>query len=225
MQNPVSSIYPLAHSLVWCERTDALTAASDRFPSWVANAWNTSRPLVVRRGPVIDQLIPVGIRGPARHLRCAAWLAQNRISRCVTPQQIAQQQAWRTHPQRHRLPPLIALQQLAPIFEQHALCWGITGATGFELASGITALRSDSDLDLNIICSHPVSSDQARDWLKALHTDDCRIDLQLETPYGAVALAEWARGGSKSLLKTNLGPFLVADPWAAPPLPSTEPQV
>jgi phosphoribosyl-dephospho-CoA transferase len=174
---------------------------------------------------VIDQLIPVGIRGPARHLRCAAWLAQNGISRCVTPQQIAQQQAWRTHPLQHRLPPLIALKQLAPIFEQLALCWGITGATGFELASGITALRPDSDLDLNIICPEPVSSKQAQDWLKALHTDDCRIDLQLETPYGAVALVEWARGGSKCLLKTNLGPFLVADPWAAPPLQSPESQV
>jgi phosphoribosyl-dephospho-CoA transferase len=41
-----------------------------------------------------------------------------------------------------------------------------------------------------------------------------RIDLQLETPCGALALREWAKGAARVLLKTSGGPLLVGDPWA-----------
>ena len=40
-----------------------------------------------------------------------------------------------------------------------------------------------------------------------------RVDLQLETPQGAVALREWAGEAPRVLLKTQDGPLLVSDPW------------
>ncbi|MXG36341.1 phosphoribosyl-dephospho-CoA transferase, partial [Escherichia coli] len=40
----------------------------------------------------------------------------------------------------------------------------------------------------------------------------CRADTQVDTPEGGFALAEWLRDG-KTLLKTQCGPRLVADPW------------
>ena len=42
-----------------------------------------------------------------------------------------------------------------------------------------------------------------------------RIDVLLETPAGAVALAEYARGKSVVMLRSPQGPRLVADPWLA----------
>ncbi|AKT43890.1 malonate decarboxylase holo-ACP synthase [Chondromyces crocatus] len=47
-----------------------------------------------------------------------------------------------------------------------------------------------------------------------------RIDVQLETPRGAIALAEYASATAEVLARTPLGPQLVTDPWASPPLPS-----
>ena len=41
----------------------------------------------------------------------------------------------------------------------------------------------------------------------------CRVDLQLETPAGAIALREWAGPAPQVLLKTAHGPRLVSDPW------------
>jgi phosphoribosyl-dephospho-CoA transferase len=223
MPYDANQTWPLPHTLVWCEQADALITDGDGLPDWVAAAWGAARPLVVRRAQLNQQLIPVGVRGDARHLRCAAWLPRDQISRSVTPQQIAQQQAWLTHPQQQHLPPLIALGQLAPRLNTLNLGWGITGATGFELASGIAVLRPASDLDLSILCPQPISHQQAQHWLTLLYSPDCRIDLQLETPHGAVALAEWARGG-KTLLKTNQGPVLVTDPWAIPASSLTDSQ-
>jgi len=40
----------------------------------------------------------------------------------------------------------------------------------------------------------------------------CRLDIQLETPLGGCALAEWLRGG-KVLVKTAAGPIRVDNPW------------
>ena len=43
----------------------------------------------------------------------------------------------------------------------------------------------------------------------------CAVDLQLQTPFGAVALREWAGASRRVLLKTVSGAHLVIDPWQA----------
>jgi phosphoribosyl-dephospho-CoA transferase len=44
-----------------------------------------------------------------------------------------------------------------------------------------------------------------------------RVDVQLETPAGGIALAEWAAGKPRVMARCAQGPQLVADPWAAMP--------
>ncbi|MNT93998.1 Phosphoribosyl-dephospho-CoA transferase [compost metagenome] len=57
------------------------------------------------------------------------------------------------------------------------------------------------------------SRQQARALLAALADAPCRVDLQLETPNGAVALREWAGEARRVLLKCAEGARLVDNPW------------
>lgn len=205
-----------AHDLVWCDAADALDPGASGWPSWAATGWHPGLPVVVRRAPRQDGCLPVGLRGPARHQRHPAHVDPARIVRCVTPQTIAAARAWRDHPHLAQRPPLMALIALAPRLDDWGLDWGITGATGFELATGTPVLHPDSDLDLTLRCPEPPAPPCARRWQAALDTAPCRVDVQLETPHGAVALTEWLRGG-RCLLKTPAGPCLVSDPWQAAP--------
>ena len=47
-----------------------------------------------------------------------------------------------------------------------------------------------------------------------------RIDAQLETPAGGVALAEYASRKARVMARHASGPQLVADPWAASFVPA-----
>ena len=85
---------------------------------------------------------------------------------------------------------------------------------GFALASGLSVLRLDSDLDLLLRVAQPPDAAQ-RDALRAIaaKVTDCRLDLQIDTGHGGFAYAEWAAGRGKVLLKTDRGPLLTATPW------------
>jgi phosphoribosyl-dephospho-CoA transferase len=41
-----------------------------------------------------------------------------------------------------------------------------------------------------------------------------RVDMQIETPFGGIALLEYVRQDSRLLMRTSQGPRLVIDPWA-----------
>ncbi|VVN99263.1 Phosphoribosyl-dephospho-CoA transferase [Pseudomonas fluorescens] len=111
------------------------------------------------------------------------------------------------------LPALRALAALRRVLTQET--WGVTGSAGFELASGIEALHAQSDLDLILRTPEPLARGDAHDLLAILETAACAVDLQLQTPFGAVALREWASGSRRVLLKTASGAHLVLDPWQA----------
>ena len=86
---------------------------------------------------------------------------------------------------------------------------------GLQLASGVEALNEQSDLDLILRTPEPLARGDAEDLLAILETAECAVDLQLQTPFGAVALREWASGSRRVLLKTARGAHLVLDPWQA----------
>ena len=90
--------------------------------------------------------------------------------------------------------------------------WGITGSTGYALATGIPVIHAASDLDLLIRAPQPLSRDALEKWQQQLAGGLCRADTQVDTPRGGFALNEWLRDG-KALLKTSQGPQLVRDPW------------
>ena len=67
-----------------------------------------------------------------------------------------------------------------------------------------------------MLCTpEPFERNAARNLLALLDSAECAVDLQLQTPFGAVALREWAGESRRVLLKTTHGAHLVLDPWQA----------
>ncbi|MEV5178085.1 phosphoribosyl-dephospho-CoA transferase MdcG domain-containing protein, partial [Streptomyces flaveolus] len=84
-----------------------------------------------------------------------------------------------------------------------------------ELATDHPAAREDSDLDLVIRVPEPVPAPEVARLLATFTELPVRVDAQLQCRRGGFAAAEYARGGAEVLLRTDEGPFLVADPWEA----------
>ena len=209
------------HDLLWIADAAALTFGGDR-PDWARPGWLGGAPVVVRRAPRQPGLLPVGLRGRARHQRCAAQIAERQVVRAATPEEVVA--GWRRRAgdaeaevgQRRDLACLVALDAVARAWSAVPLAWGVTGGVGFSLASGLDTLRPDSDLDL--LVRAPVAADAAvlRRLATALPSQPGRVDVQVETGRGAFALAEWLRTGGTVLLRTDAGPAIVDDPWDGP---------
>jgi phosphoribosyl-dephospho-CoA transferase len=194
----------LPHDLLWGMPVSALPADA---PDWVVEAVGLGHPVVVRRSLAPRALVAVGIRGPGREQRFAALMPRDAIKRRVRPEQL-------THVQgAHDWPALQALDQIRPLMDLLALPWGVSGSAGFELASGVAALHQNSDLDLIVRTPRFVSRDWAAELVQVLDRSVCSIDVQLQTPFGALALREWAGASRQVLLKSELGAWLVTQPW------------
>lgn len=192
-------------------------------PDWVTVSLAQTPWVVVRRAPTLEHHLAVGVRGNERHLRQALTIPESLVARKVTPEQlvwsdtqldqhIAEHQIDRER--WHTMPALQALQQLSSRWESYKIIWGPGGSAGFELATGKTTLTTASDLDIVLRCPeplHPTIAEQL--WQHTLQLP-VRVDVQIETPYGAVALSEWANPVTdRVLMRTLQGPLLVADPW------------
>lgn len=193
-----------AHDLLWGMTPAHLSADA---PAWVLEAINAGHPVVVRRAVVEPGQVAVGVRGRLREQRFATLMPRTAVQRRVVPE------ALRGVISSRDLPALRALDLLRPMLAQET--WGITGSAGFELASGVEALHEQSDLDLILRTHERLERCDAKDLLAILDTAPCAVDLQLQTPFGAVALREWAGGSRRVLLKTASGAHLVVDPWQA----------
>jgi phosphoribosyl-dephospho-CoA transferase len=195
------------HALLWDVRRPAWTSAALQLAPWT----------VVRRAPPRLELWPVGVRGRQRAQRSAAWLPRCAMQECITPQMLAAQRVWRQRPRIPATPAIAVLDEVAAVLAAHGYAgrWGPGGSVGFELASGVPSTTAGSDLDLVLSVDEPM----ARNAAIRLHADlvklPVRIDLLLETPQGAAALAEYASGEGATLLRSAHGPRLVADPWSA----------
>lgn len=193
-----------AHDLLW-GMTPAHAPADA--PAWVLDALGAGHPVVVRRAVAQPGYVAVGVRGRLREQRFAAVMPIAAVQRRVVPE------ALRGVISPRDLPALQALAQLRPVLARED--WGVTGSAGFELASGIEALHAQSDLDLILRTPERLDRGDAEDLLAILDTAVCAVDLQLQTPFGAVALREWAGASRRVLLKNNGGAQLVTDPWRA----------
>lgn len=193
-----------AHDLLW-GMTSAHAPADA--PAWVLAALGAEQPVVVRRAIAQPGHVAVGVRGRLREQRFAAEMPLALVQRRVVPEALREVISPRD------LPALRALVQLRPVLAQKD--WGVSGSAGFELATGIEALHASSDLDLILRTPKPLERRDAADLQAILDTADCVVDLQLQTPFGAVALREWAGSSRRVLLKAASGAHLVIDPWQA----------
>jgi len=221
------------HDLLWLRWADRFEAGA-AWPEWLDAAWMVHAPVVVRREAAAGSRVPVGARGSQRNQRCMGYVQRAAVARCVTPEMLARAvpRAGRPLAKAARcgagagaaaalpadwaqsdLAPLRALAALAPRLDAVGLAWGPTGGTGFFLASGLPVLRADSDLDLLLRAPSRLARATV-DALLALQAGaGCRVDIQVDTGWGGFALAEYAQGPRRLLLKTADGPLLVADPW------------
>lgn len=198
------------HTLLRIAGAHALIAPQEP-PLWVGASIRRAPWVVMRRTEVRSGLMPVGVRGESRGERLAAWVDGATILETVTPCELTRRRTWQSSSRQHVVPALSALDAVHDIMSCRGFAdaWGPTGSVGFELASGCATATVASDLDLALWTAQLPGIDLARSLLAALESLPVRGDVLLETPRGALALAEYAYGDRRVLLRTASGPLLV----------------
>lgn len=187
-------------------------------PDWVRPAFARAPFAVVRRAQAAAGFVAAGVRGTARAERFGTWIDVKDIESSISPESLL---AVAPTPGRAALAAFVALATLressSPL---HDFVWGPTGSAGFELAAQIPTLTESSDLD--VLIRMPQRRDAANIVALAAALEHAaqragtRVDAQVETPAGGVALAELAqlaRGKARVLARASDGARLVADPW------------
>ncbi|WP_061516223.1 malonate decarboxylase holo-ACP synthase [Acinetobacter venetianus] len=193
------------HDLLWGMTPELLP---DDVPQWAVEAVSEQRPVVVRRAVTNPRNIAVGIRGKQRSHRLALEMPVNTISKCVKPESLIDTDLSQFP---HLQGKLAAVYNLMQGFN---FSWGYTGSVGFELATGLKTVNENSDIDLLIRAQEPVSKLDAQNILGQLDDLNMKLDVQLQTPQGGVALREWAGTTGNVLLKRNDKAVLIDNPWS-----------
>jgi phosphoribosyl-dephospho-CoA transferase len=175
-------------------------------PAWVRHALVRTPWVVVRRSSAPVGLVAIGVRGCDRSHRFALTIAHGEIADVITPEDLS-----KIGVGSGDVPAMRALTEARTQLDGCAMPWGPTGSVGFELATGIPTATPDSDLDL--IVRSPVLTSPVLQRLFELHARlqglSARVDCQIDTVNGAVALNELAAAPSRVLLKTPAGAVLV----------------
>jgi phosphoribosyl-dephospho-CoA transferase len=201
-----------AHDLLRLKRL----AESDDEPAWVRAALARAPFAVVRRAEAAAGFVAAGVRGATRAERYGTWIPVQDIEASVSPEALLDCEP---APERAALPAFVALAALRAHDALSGYVWGPAGSVGFELASQTPTITASSDLDVLIRVPQrgdPASLHALADALAdAARLAGTRVDAQLETPAGGVALAELTMGKARVLLRASDGARLVADPWHA----------
>ena len=193
-----------AHDLLWGMRCDFLDSNA---PVWVKATIAQEQPVVVRRATTDSTVVAVGIRGTARHQRYATQMPVSAITKYLKPEALS-------NVDLDCFPHLMnQLQIIQNILNQKRWTWGYTGSVGFELATGIQTVTENSDIDLLIRTEEFLTKDEAKQLLQQLEQTELKLDVQLQTPKGGVALKERESYTGKVLLKLNDSAVLANNPW------------
>lgn len=195
------------HDLVRLSRP--LEVIPENAPLWVANALSAAPWVVLLRAAGFQGRVTVGVRGTARSQRFAMRVHETAVMEVLTPEDLTM----RIPELKRALPATRSLRAVSALLAKVAVPWGPIGSVGFELASGVPAVTLSSDLDVLI---RPAGL-PARAWLMRLHLAlqrlPARVDCQVETDDGALALCELVSGEREVLLRTPTGPRLIPAPW------------
>jgi phosphoribosyl-dephospho-CoA transferase len=168
--------------------------------------------VVVRRGVITESWVPIGIRGPQRFQRWAAWYPRYAIQEIVKPMDLLTRV--NTVNDRNVSPARRALQSLMNAWQSLTYPWGPAGSLGFEMATGQQTTTMKSDLDVVIYADHPLSRRDAQRLLASADDLETKVDIRIETPMCGFSLTEYATSPTKTiLLRTVAGPVLAHDPW------------
>lgn len=173
-------------------------------PDWVKNAPASQKFGVVRRMPITNKTVPIGLRGDTREKRHGAFIHESNIVQVITPEslvnRIEQFKDQIYYP---------ALKDIKDEFEKHHLTWGPTGSVGFEIATAIPVTSPTSDID---ICVYVDEIDTALlgEVGHFLESRNRRIDVQVEVPaIGAFLLNDYLNSAETGfIVRTKFGPHL-----------------
>jgi phosphoribosyl-dephospho-CoA transferase len=190
-----------------------LISADATLPEWVEEHLIATPFVVVRRGPITSQRIPIGVRGAERNQRWAAFCHPAWVETIHTPPQLLT----RTIPtfRADAAPALRALHLLKDRWMVLDHPWGPGGSVGFELATGRHVVKPESDLDIVIYAEGKITRDEARSLQARSMNLAVAVDIRVETLACGFSLIEYARGGPAGiLLRTPGGLELGDDPWS-----------
>ncbi len=193
--------------------TKRLISAHGSAPEWVEEDLRRRPFVVVRRGRVTEQEIPVGVRGAERNQRWAAFCHPKFVKSIFTPPQLLR----RTVPisRANAIPALRALNVLKDRWMDLGRPWGPGGSVGFELATGGLVAKPRSDLDIVIYADRRMTIDEAKSFYAHTIELPVVVDIRVETPGCGFSLTEYARAGSAGiLLRTPDRHVLGNDPWS-----------
>jgi phosphoribosyl-dephospho-CoA transferase len=198
---------------------DLLEIDAERFlkthsfaPEWVAHNLRLAPFVVVRRGPISEHEIAIGVRGEKRNERWAAACHPGLVNNILTPQNVL----GRAVPASRMatVPALRSLSILAERWKDLDSPWGPGGSVGFELATGRPVVRLQSDLDVVICARAQMTKNQARHLRDSALGLPAVVDIRVETPSCGFSLVEYAnRAPTPILLRVASGATLGADPW------------
>jgi len=192
------------HDLLKIQPDAVLT---DGQPVWIYDTLKKAPFVVVRRAPQVENQIPVGVRGSVRMERYAYLLPSEQILTCIKPEMLAQRKSWRQN--RHFSEALLStLERIDQVVCAYQLSWGPTGSVGFELGTGLSVVSAASDLDCLLRADRYLPPSLMEEMYHEMQRAEVKLDIQLETPQGAVALTEYLSGMQPFLLRTLSGPQL-----------------
>jgi phosphoribosyl-dephospho-CoA transferase len=199
------------HDLLEIDAEQFLQADAGLFP-WVGASVRKTPYVVVRRGLMSEQNVPVGVRGSKRSERWAGSCCVDGVKRVLTPEGLLGQPI-----PRSRSMDVAALRSLPFLAERWrglSIPWGPGGSVGFELATGREVVRPQSDLDIVMFAERRMSPGDAKELLDAAQGLPAPVDIRVETPLCGFSLLEYAgRTPEPILLRTVAGAVLGHDPW------------
>ena len=136
------------------------------------------------------------------------------VGNVVAPEQLATADM----PPNRDLPAMRALRDIRWTLDEARVSWGPTGSVGFELATGAETATDASDLDLVLRAPHLTGEvlDQLAEFHRAFGRLATRVDCQVETPSGAIALADLVGNNAEVMVRTPAGPRLMPRTLAMP---------
>lgn len=193
-------------------KIDSVASLTDGLSDWADKSFLESLTVVVRRSPIVDNQIPVGIRGMKREQRFATFVNSENVVRVITPYELVKGKCWvNVSSDRQDIPAIKALPVVSKILKDFK--WGISGSVGFELATATKTSKMTSDLDLVWLPQEPLSKESAKNLLKKLNQFGVHVDLQVIRNNNGFSLEEYANSGSTIMMKTFGDPILVKNPW------------